>query len=245
MKKMIALVLCLVVCCGLCACENAGYSTLENDSVDSSSSSNYYSSQIENAVSSKDNSSKKEQHIHSYSSATCTSPKKCSCGATQGSALGHNFSKATCTSLAKCSRCGVTNGNLAKHNFSTGKCTVCGASDPNALPSDTKQDIITNLDQAINDLEGSWESYSTSQEGGFLSEQYYSMAVTLAKRAAAVIGIAHTYSLSYPNATLSDGRYVKDAFNTLKQITDLLATNPSDEAYTKVVDFVKQIRSQI
>ena len=44
-------------------------------------------------------------HTHSYSSATCTTPATCSCGATQGSANGHNY----------------TNG----------KCSVCGTKDPN------------------------------------------------------------------------------------------------------------------
>ena len=39
-------------------------------------------------------------HTHSYSSATCTTPAKCSCGATNGSALGHKYSNGVC------SRCG-------------------------------------------------------------------------------------------------------------------------------------------
>ena len=56
-------------------------------------------------------------HTHSYSSATCTSPKKCSCGATSGSALGHSYSSATCTSPAKCSRCGATSGTSLGHNY--------------------------------------------------------------------------------------------------------------------------------
>ena len=44
---------------------------------------------------------------HSYGSATCTNPKKCSrCGATSGSALGHNWKKSG--KKYKCSRCGRT-----------------------------------------------------------------------------------------------------------------------------------------
>ena len=35
-------------------------------------------------------------HTHSYSAATCTDPAKCSCGETNGSALGHNFVKGVC-----------------------------------------------------------------------------------------------------------------------------------------------------
>lgn len=35
-------------------------------------------------------------HTHSFSSATCTEPKKCSCGATQGAPLGHTFENGVC-----------------------------------------------------------------------------------------------------------------------------------------------------
>ena len=68
---------------------------------------------------------------HNYSSATCTSAKKCSrCGATSGSALGHSYSystvsSATCTSAARkrarCSRCGYSytysSGSALGHNW--------------------------------------------------------------------------------------------------------------------------------
>ena len=92
----------------------------------------------------------KEEHIHSYSDATCTEPKKCSCGATTGKALGHKFnlkgvctrcglvdldkakhkhvfSDATCTEPKKCS-CGATTGKALGHEFdSTGRCARCNA----------------------------------------------------------------------------------------------------------------------
>ncbi|MBO5064957.1 MAG: NPCBM/NEW2 domain-containing protein [Clostridia bacterium] len=100
------------------------------------------------------------QHLHDYSNATCTSPKKCSCGATAGSALGHNFSVATCTSPKICTRCGTTTGSSLGHSFSAAncvspktckrcnqtsgsalghnyinnKCSRCGAIDPDTLP---------------------------------------------------------------------------------------------------------------
>ncbi len=54
-------------------------------------------------------------HTHSFSQATCTKPATCSCGETQGTALGHSFSQATCTEPAKCS-CGETQGNALGHN---------------------------------------------------------------------------------------------------------------------------------
>lgn len=42
-------------------------------------------------------SSSKPAHTHSYSAATCTQPKKCSCGAVEGNALGHNYKDGVCT----------------------------------------------------------------------------------------------------------------------------------------------------
>lgn len=50
-----------------------------------------------------------QQHQHSYSSATCTEPGKCSCGATTGSALGHNYSNGICTV------CGVKDPNFVSY----------------------------------------------------------------------------------------------------------------------------------
>lgn len=40
-------------------------------------------------------------HNHNYAKATCTEPKRCSCGATQGSPLGHGFENGICK------RCGL------------------------------------------------------------------------------------------------------------------------------------------
>jgi len=62
-------------------------------------------------------------HSHSYSNATCTSPKKCFCGATEGIALGHNYSKATCTSPKKCTRCFDEVGIALGHSYSSATCT--------------------------------------------------------------------------------------------------------------------------
>ena len=49
-------------------------------------------------------------HTHSFSSATCTAPKTCSCGATEGEANGHNWKDATYTSPKTCTVCGTTEG---------------------------------------------------------------------------------------------------------------------------------------
>lgn len=53
----------------------------------------------------KPQSTASQAHKHSFSAATCTEPKKCSCGATEGKAFGHKYAN--------------------------GVCTVCGAKDPN------------------------------------------------------------------------------------------------------------------
>ena len=79
-------------------------------------------------------------HTHSYTiAATCTSPKKCSCGATSGSSLGHSYGSATCTSAAKCSRCSATTGSALGHSYgsatctSAAKCSRCSATTGSAL----------------------------------------------------------------------------------------------------------------
>ena len=69
-------------------------------------------------------------HTHSFSAATCTAPKTCSCGATEGEANGHNWKDATCSDPKKCTVCGTTSGLTAGHNFSNGKCTISGKADP-------------------------------------------------------------------------------------------------------------------
>ena len=69
-------------------------------------------------------------HTHIFSAATCTTPKTCSCGATEGEANGHNWKDATCSDPKTCTVCGTTSGLTAGHNFSNGKCTTCGKADP-------------------------------------------------------------------------------------------------------------------
>ena len=66
-----------------------------------------------------------KKHTHSYSAATCTSPQRCSCGATQGSALGHSYTNNCDTN---CNRCGITRS--ITHSYSNAcdsSCNVCGA----------------------------------------------------------------------------------------------------------------------
>lgn len=42
------------------------------------------------------NNNSSSTHVHSYSAATCTEPKKCSCGVTTGNSLGHKYSGYSC-----------------------------------------------------------------------------------------------------------------------------------------------------
>lgn len=49
-------------------------------------------------------------HIHNYNPATCTAPKTCACGATEGTANGHSWKDATYTSPKTCTVCGTTEG---------------------------------------------------------------------------------------------------------------------------------------
>lgn len=73
-------------------------------------------------------------HTHRFSDVTCTSARKCSCGATTGVALGHDFAAATCTSPEICSRCGIENGHELGHDYVNNKCSRCEKDDPESLP---------------------------------------------------------------------------------------------------------------
>ena len=78
-------------------------------------------------------------HTHSFSSATCTAPKTCSCGATEGEPNGHNWKDANCTTPKSCSSCNITEGTTTEHSWKDATyaspkiCTVCGATEGNPL----------------------------------------------------------------------------------------------------------------
>lgn len=69
-------------------------SVAEDAKVDISSSA-VESSSVANTSSEKAES--KPTHTHSFAAANCTTPKKCSCGATEGKALNHSFKEGVCT----------------------------------------------------------------------------------------------------------------------------------------------------
>lgn len=71
-------------------------------------------------------------HSHTFAKAGCEEPAACSCGKTQGEALGHNWQEATCTAPKFCSRCGLTAGQALGHQLQPATvekpetCSLCG-----------------------------------------------------------------------------------------------------------------------
>lgn len=80
---------------------------------------------IKNEESSKPTVSSNPTHSHKYSSATCTEAKKCSCGETEGKALGHKWDEATCKAPKTCSICKKTEGSKVDHIVSGTTCKWC------------------------------------------------------------------------------------------------------------------------
>lgn len=140
-------------------------------------------------------------HTHSYSDATCTSPKKCSCGTTAGAALGHQFSSATCTSPKICSRCGTTSGkalghsysaancnspkicsrcgqtegSVLGHNYVNNKCSRCGKADPDSLPVGLDKLVVIDSSRNYKYDNGSFQdTYGNMYNGAHLFGYNYS-----------------------------------------------------------------------
>lgn len=67
----------------------------------------------------------KEEHVHTWVSATCTEPKTCSeCHEVDGEPLGHKGGTATCTAKAICSRCNQAYGEMLPHEWQDATCTI-------------------------------------------------------------------------------------------------------------------------
>lgn len=117
MKKLLSMLLVALMVFSISGCNNENY-----DNGDQSYESSYNDQNDD-----YQNNDQQEQHVHSFSSATCTEAAKCSCGATNGAALGHKWKNATCQAAKTCTVCGVTEGNKAKHNMNgQGICNSCG-----------------------------------------------------------------------------------------------------------------------
>lgn len=125
MKKVLAIILSICFVLSLTACNNN-----ETNSDTTSGTSQFVSTEIESskpAESSKPTQSSKPAHTHSYSGANCTAPAKCSCGATNGSALGHSWNDATCQAPKTCSVCKKkkTEGTKVEHIVEGTACKWC------------------------------------------------------------------------------------------------------------------------
>ena len=83
-------------------------------------------------------------HTHSYSAATCTQPRTCSCGATDGEPLGHSYANGTC------SHCGASDPDYNETtyvlNTSTKKFHKPSCS---RLPTKNRKDTSMSRDEII------------------------------------------------------------------------------------------------
>lgn len=135
MKRILIFLLILALILAFAACKNientssdALQSTSENQTVNNTQSDNEIASndKVDGVdVSSTTDNSDPTAHTHSFSAATCTESKKCSCGATDGKALGHKWAEATCKAPKTCSVCKKTEGNTVDHVVSGTTCKWC------------------------------------------------------------------------------------------------------------------------
>ena len=154
MKRVFSLFLVLALCLGLCAC-TVGDNTTPTAEINPTEATN--ATKFTDATTEPTTAPTGPPHTHNFSSATCTAPKTCSCGATEGEANGHNWKDATCTAPKTCTSCNTTdgsttdhswiaatctapqkcrtcsaeNGSATGHNYSNGTCATCGSKDPN------------------------------------------------------------------------------------------------------------------
>ena len=166
MKKLIAIILCVcfVLCLTACnkdnttsdiASDNSQITSTENQTSDLTNSNELTESSPPTELgevtessnpteSSKPTETNKPTHTHNYSAATCTAPAKCSCGATNGSALSHNWQDATCKTPKTCSVCNLTEGTVTKHEYKDGFCIICKEQDPDATNPQKSLKFKTN-----------------------------------------------------------------------------------------------------
>ncbi len=104
------------------------------------------------------------RHEHSFTEASCTSPKTCSeCGETEGEILPHDFSEASCTSPKICKNCGLTEGEALGHTFADATCTepstclICGNTNGEALGHKESEWITRDYDLTS----GTYVNYKT------------------------------------------------------------------------------------
>ncbi len=152
MRRILAILFALTLVFALVACSNEKDTTSEpdtstiqsepestNNTVTTDGDTTDESSSDTETLSNSTETSKPSQneppsmHTHNFSSATCTEPKKCSCGVTDGQALGHKWQEATCKTPKTCNVCKVTKGNVAEHKYDKFVCTICGFKDEEGI----------------------------------------------------------------------------------------------------------------
>ncbi len=116
--------------------------TASSEATETTSKTAPVSSETPASSSKVETSSAAPVHTHSFAAANCTTPKTCSCGATEGGALGHNWTAATCTAPKTCSVCKATEGEALEHKWAVATCSspktceVCAKTEGEALAHD-------------------------------------------------------------------------------------------------------------
>ena len=88
----------------------------------------------------------------SSSSGSSSSQSSSSSSKPSGTAHVHNFSAATCTLPKRCS-CGVKEGDILGHNYANGKCTRCGVADPNKPTGKNWNQVVASMPQSLRNTE--------------------------------------------------------------------------------------------
>ena len=110
MKKFIVISLSIILFAFLCACEKINCSSCGEN--------------ISSVAAFCEHCGIETSHTHSFLDATCTEAKTCSCGVTEGSALGHKWMDATCEEPKTCSVCEKTEGSALGHKWMDAACEV-------------------------------------------------------------------------------------------------------------------------
>lgn len=102
MKKFLTLAMTILLLFGLTACSKSesdlsGGALSVSDNTSSKGKITDASPINESSSSDEKITDTSSVHTHSFVAATCTQPKKCDCGATEGAALGHSYENGVCT----------------------------------------------------------------------------------------------------------------------------------------------------
>ena len=143
MKKVFAILMTVMLCLSIVACDN--FTQLPQDEETTTVQDEKIESEKETNSSNKTTVSSKPSHTHSFSAATCTKPKTCSCGATEGTALGHSYN--------------------------SGVCGVCGANDPNYVKKFTYNDVKEYLIGIVK-KQGTYDNEEATYMGSIADDEY-------------------------------------------------------------------------